>query len=130
MNLLKHENILLSNDVPYDDRRALVWVIDGECLFDIALHKDHAEFFLNHDEVLDISKLYPEHSGLTVRFMKNNEILQDLQTTEYFGSILLSEPTVLHLEDYPYGRYVTSPYAKFDGEKFIILNMNMEGLKP
>lgn len=130
MSILKDEDLLLARDVPRDDRRALVWIIDGECLHDLPLHKDHAEFFLNHDAVLDISHLFPEHSGLTVRFMKNNEVLQDFQTTEYFGSILLSEPTVLHLDHYPYGRYVVSPYAKFDGEKFIITNRNMEGLNP
>lgn len=108
----------------------LVWVIDGDCLYDLPLSQEHAAIFLDHDEVLDISENYPDHDGITVRFIKNGEILEDLQTTEYFGSILLSSPTVLDLRDYPYGRYVESPNAKFDGEKFIITNRDLTGYMP
>lgn len=108
----------------------LVWIINGDCLYDLPLSQEHAQIFLQHDSVVDISENYPEHDGLTVRFIKNNETLEELQTTEYFGSILLSDPTVLDLRDYPYGRYVESPNAKFDGEKFIITNRDVTGYMP
>lgn len=108
----------------------LVWIIDGDCLYDLPLSQEHSEIFLNHDEVIDISNEYPDHDGITVRFIKDGNIIEDLQTTEYFGSILLSSPFVVNLFDYPYGRYVESPNAKFDGEKFIITNRDMNGYMP
>lgn len=109
---------------------ALVWVIDGDCLYDIATKQEYADMFMLSDEILDISQDYPEHNGITVRFIRNNITVNDLQTTEYFGSILLSNPSVLNLLNYPYGRYVQSPNATFDGEKFIITNRNMTGFLP
>jgi len=109
---------------------ALVWVIGQECLYDLPLSQEHSSIFLDSEECLDISEEYPDHDGITVRFIKNGETLEELQTTEYFGSILLSNPTVLKLEDYPYGRYVESPHALFDGEKFIITDRDITGFMP
>jgi hypothetical protein len=106
----------------------LVWIIDEECLFDMPIIEDYADIFRNCDEVIDISDEYPDYDGIVVRFMKNGEVLEELKTTEYFGSILLSEPLVLRLTEWPYGRYVMSPNAKFDGEKFIITNRNVTNL--
>lgn len=106
---------------------ALVWVIDGQCLYDIPTWQQYVDMFVNSDSVLDISSLYPDHDGITVRFIKNQQVVNELQTSEYFGSILLSSPTVLDLNDYPYGRYVVSPDAAFDGEQFIITNRDMTG---
>lgn len=108
----------------------LVWIIDGDCLYDLPIWKEYEDMFLNNDEVLDISSDYPDHNGITVRFMKNGNIINELQTSEYFGSILLSNPTVLNLFEYPYGRYVQSPDAKFDGEKFILTKRDMTNLMP
>lgn len=98
----------------------LVWIIDGQCLYDLPLDNNIAEIFLNHDQVIDVSDKYPEHNGITVEFYKNNEILETFQTSEYFGSILLSSPVVLNLFEYENGIYVMSPNAIFDGQKFII----------
>ena len=112
------------------DGVALVWVIDGDCLYDIPAWQEYVDMFLSTDEVIDISADYPDHDGLTLRFMKNGTMIDELQTSEYFGSILLSDPTVLNLADYPYGRYVVSPDAKFDGEKFIITNRDITGYLP
>lgn len=100
----------------------LVWVINGDCLYDLALSQEHASIFLESDEILDISIEHSDHTGITLRFLKNGLILEEIQTTEYFGSILLSNPQVLNLLDYPNGKKVESPYARFDGEKFIILS--------
>lgn len=107
---------------------ALVWAIDGQCLYDTALSLEHAEIFLSTDEVVDISDNYPEHDGIVVRLLKNHETLLELMTSEYFGNILLSTPKVLKLADYPYGIYVVSPNALFDGEKFIITNRDVSNL--
>jgi hypothetical protein len=108
----------------------LVWVIDEDCLYDLPLTIEHAQIFLNANEVLDISEEYPDHNGITVRMIKDGNILEDFQTNEYFGSILLSNPRVLKLSDYPYGLYVTSPYAKFIDNKFVLTDRDMNGLVP
>ena len=107
---------------------ALVWVIDGDCLYDLPLSVEHAEIFMSADEVQNISSEYPEHEGMVVRLLEQGETKLELMTTEYFGSVLLSNPQVLNLLDYPYGDYVVSPFAKFDGEKFIILNRDVTNL--
>lgn len=99
--------------------KALVWVIDGQCLYDLPLNKEYADMFLETDNVVDISSSYPDHDGLTVQLRKGEEVLEELQTSEYFGSILLSDPQVLDLSAYPGGNSVLSPNAMFDGEKFI-----------
>lgn len=108
----------------------LVWVIDGDCLYDLPLSQEHADIFLTADSVEDVSELFPDHSGITVRFVKDGDTLANLSTSEYFGSILLSDPQVVDLRDYPYGRYVVSPNAKFDGEKFIITDRDVTNLVP
>ena len=87
---------------------ALVWVIDGDCLYDLPLSVEHAEIFMSADEVQNISSEYPEHEGMVVRLLQQGETKLELMTTEYFGSILLSSPQVLNLLDYPYGDYVVS----------------------
>jgi hypothetical protein len=130
------EEMLTDTDITYFrgegnvDGVALVWVIDEDCLYDIPTYQEHADMFLSSDQVIDISSDYPDHDGLTLRFMKNDTIVNELQTSEYFGSILLSNPLVINLLDYPYGRYVISPDAKFDGEQFIITDRNVTGYLP
>ena len=104
---------------------ALVWIIDGDCLYDIPVISKHVSMFTDSDSILDVSEEYPDHDGITVRFTKNAEIVEDFQTSEYFGSILLSNPQVESLLKYPYGKYVISPNATFDGEKFIITDRDV-----
>ena len=106
----------------------LVWIIDGDCLYDLAVKAEYISMFIESDEVLDVSDEYPDYDGITVRFTKNGEAVEDFQTSEYFGSILLSEPQVLSLLDYPRGHFVQSPNAKFDGEKFIITDRDITAL--
>ena len=108
----------------------LVWVIDTQCVYDLPVTQQHAAIFTEADEVVDISEDYPEHDGITVRFLKAGQVLEELQTTEYFGSILLSNPLVLNLGDYPYGMYVMSPNALFIDNQFVILDTDMDTLKP
>jgi hypothetical protein len=52
----------------------LCWVIDGDVLYDYPLSVEHSKIFLECDEIIDISEQYPDHDGITVRFMKNEEI--------------------------------------------------------
>jgi hypothetical protein len=106
----------------------LVWVIDQQCVYDLPLSAEHAAIFIEATEVVDISEEYPEHEGVTVRFIKDNQVLEELQTTDYFGSILLSDPLVLRLGDYPYGMYVMSPNALFVDNEFVILDTDMTTL--
>jgi len=106
----------------------LVWVIDGDCLYNLAVKTEYVSVFTESDEILDVSDEYPDYDGITVRFIKNGEIVEDFQTSEYFGSIILSEPQVLSLFDYPYGHFVESPNAQFDGEKFIITNRDITAM--
>jgi hypothetical protein len=108
---------------------ALVWIIDGQCLYDIPTWERYVDMF-TLSEVVDISEDYPDHDGITVRFIKDGETVDELQTSEYFGSILLSDPLVKRLGDYPYGRYVISPNATFDGESFTLTNRDMTYLQP
>lgn len=105
---------------------ALVWIIDGDCLYDLPVLAEHVPMFTDYDDVLDVSEEYPDHDGITVRFIKNTDEI-DFHTSEYFGNILLSNPQIESLIKYPYGKYVESPYAKFDGEKFIVTNRDLTG---
>lgn len=109
---------------------ALVWVIGEDCLYDLPLSVEHAQIFLDADEVIDISDQYPDHNGITVSLIKEGTVLEDFQTSEYFGSILLSNPQVLKLIDYPYGMYVSSPNAKFINNQFVLTDRDMNGLVP
>ena len=128
--MLTDSSILYARGNDGIDGVALVWVIGQECLYDIPVWQEYSDMFLASEEVIDISLDYPDHEGLTVRFIKDGETVGELQTSEYFGSILLSNPTVLKLGEYPYGRYVQSPNALFDGEKFIITDRDITGFLP
>jgi hypothetical protein len=110
--------------------KALVWVIDGDCLYDLALDNHYADMFLSVTSAEDVSSEYPDHDGISVRLFKDDEALEDFCTSEYFGSILLSSPIVLNLGDYAYGRYVVSPNARFDGQQFYILDQDVSQLMP
>lgn len=108
----------------------LVWIIDGQCLYDLPIWERYVDMFTLSDEVVDISAYYPDHDGITVGFIKDGETVDEFQTSEYFGSILLSDPLVVNLGDYAYGRYVVSPHATFDGQSFTITNRDMTNLLP
>jgi hypothetical protein len=109
---------------------ALVWIIDQDCLYDLAVLPEYVSMFTEYDEILDVSENYENHDGITIRFIKGDNPGIDFQTSEYFGSILLSNPQIKSLLKYPYGQYVQSPYAMFDGEKFIITNRDLSGYPP
>lgn len=119
---------ILYADIPAGE--PLVWIIDGDCLYDLPVKNEYVNMFLNSDTIEDVSENYAYHNGIAVRFKKESQFIYDYLTSEYFGSILLSEPQVINLKDYPYGRYVMSPHAKFDGSKFIILDQDVSEMIP
>jgi hypothetical protein len=114
----------------HGESHALAWIIDGECLYDLALNDDYAKLFLFTDKIEDISGLYPDNAGLTLRFFKDEEILEEININEYFGSILLSTHKVINLMGHAYGDYVTSPYANFINNEFIVSDQDMTTLEP
>jgi hypothetical protein len=123
--LNEEKNMINEEQVIGRGGMAIVWTIDGDCLYDLPVAPEYVSMFTESDEVLDISSTYPSHDGITVRFVKDGQTVEDFQTSEYFGSILLSENILVDLLKYPYGRYVESPNAKFDGEKFIITDRDV-----
>lgn len=109
---------------------ALAWIIDTECVYAIALNEQYATMFKECNNAIDISSEYPDHDGITVRLMKDDTILEDFQTSEYFGSILLSNPLVLDLADHAYGVYVEANKASFINNEFVLKNLDMTSLNP
>lgn len=100
----------------------ICFVIDQDNLYDLAVSKEHADIFFNYDQIIDISNEYPDHNGIVVRFLKNNEILEELKTTEYFGSILLSDPLIVNYLCHPYGHFAESLYSKFINYEFVLID--------
>lgn len=108
----------------------LVFVIDTECVYDFVVNSYGVDLFTNNKGISDISNEYPDHDGITVKIIKENDDFEIFQTSEYFGSILLSNYIAVSAVDYPYGHHVLSPNAKFDGERFIIKNASVASLYP
>lgn len=108
----------------------LAWIIDEECVYTLPLNKEYAEIFLKCNNAEDLSDSYPDHNGLTVKLLKDNEELEIIQTSEYFGSILLSNPLVVNLYDYEYGEYVEANEAQFINNQFILKREDMSLLNP
>lgn len=128
--MLTDNNLLYTRGNDGINGVAIAWVIEGEVPYCIPTWQEFADMFMFHDEIVDISLDYPDHDGITVRFIKNEEVINELQTTEYFGSILLSNPLAVKVADYAYGRYVMGGDATFDGEKFTITDRDLTGYLP
>jgi hypothetical protein len=110
--------------LPQDERgdgAPLTWVIGEDVLYAAALNRETALMFLEHDEALDVSSEHPDHDGITVQFKKDGQVINELQTTEFFGSILLSNPKVINLKGHKRGQYIEVP-AKFINNEFFSLN--------
>ena len=120
--MITDENITYVYERDNSQGAPLVFVIDEECLYDFVVTPYGVDLFSKNKGISDLSLEYPEHDGKTLQIIKENDEIEIYQTSEYFGSILLSNPTVVSALDYPYGHHVVSPHAKFDGEKFMIKN--------
>ena len=124
-------------DLTYDPRiptsvvgMPLVFVIDGQCVYDFPSNKYGSELLFNNEGILDVSGEYPDNDGVTVKIIIDEENFEVLKTSEYLGSILLTPHSVFCLFDYPFGAYVISPNATFDGTQFTILDRDMDTLDP
>jgi len=95
-------------------------VIDGDVLYTAPVWATFGQVLLNATGFRDVSSTYPEHIGMTIEILSNEEVVETWQTTEYVGSILLSEPLILDISKYENGEYVEDLKASFDGIKFII----------
>lgn len=127
--------MITDNDLKYihDHEKlghALSWVIDGECVYDIALNDKYAEIFLLSDTIEDVSLEYPDLPGITVRFFKNGLPIEELNTSEYFGSVLLTPHLVINLHGHTNGWYVSGANAQFVDKQFVILDRTPEEIDP
>jgi hypothetical protein len=111
------------------DGAPLSWVIGEDVLYTIAVNRETALMFLGHDEVIDISSEHPEHDGITVQFKKNGAVIEELQTSEYFGSILLSNPKIINLLGHKRGHLVTPP-ASFINNEYVISDEFLNNREP
>jgi len=129
--------MLTDNDITYswnkdnpDERgSALAFIIDEDVVYDALFYNWAADMILRADSFVEISQDNATDS-IVISILENGVELDQLQTTEYFGSILLSNPTIKDLNAYPYGRYVIAPNAKFVNNEFVVLDMSTEGLPP
>ena len=95
-------------------------VIDGEVLYTAPVWSSFGQILLDATEFRDVSSTYPTHDGITIEILSNEEVVETWQTSEYVGSILLSEALILDLSKYENGGHVEDLKASFDGTKFII----------
>lgn len=109
---------------------ALAWIIEEDCVFTNVMNKQYFDLFTSFDNAIDISDQYPEHNGITVRLIKDDVILEDFQTSEYFGSILLSNPIIIDIMEYPYGAYVEPFKCKFIKDQFVFSEIDISNLDP
>jgi hypothetical protein len=99
---------------------AIALVIDGEVLYTSAVLGTFGKILLDAKGFKDVSSAYPQHTGMTVEILSGEEVVETWQTTEYVGSILLSDPLILDIGQYENREYVDDLNATFDGTKFII----------
>lgn len=97
---------------------AIGFVIDQDLVYDVPAWKSFYDLLISADDFIDISEQYPEHVGLTIGIVKLSEIVEIFQTTEYLGSILLSNPLILDMSQYKNGENVVTP-AKFINNEFV-----------
>jgi hypothetical protein len=99
----------------------LAFIIDQEVLYTIPTSNLGSDLFLNFTDAVDVSEDFPENDGLTIRFMNDETELETLHTSEYFGSILLSNPRVINLLNHKRG-YATGTPANFINNEFYVLD--------
>jgi hypothetical protein len=107
---------------------AVAWVIDSDVVYEHVISKDVFNLFSLSDEIIDVSERYSPDGYLYISFIKDGKEIDVLKTSEYFGSILLSNPLMINLLNHKNGRYVFSPNAKFINYEFLITDRNVEQL--
>jgi hypothetical protein len=99
----------------------LAFIIGEDVLYTYPFNERGTNLCLNFTDAIDVSNDFPENEGLTIKFMKNETELETLNTSEYFGSILLSNPKVINLVNHKRG-YATGEPAKFIDNEFYVLD--------
>ena len=128
--MLKDSDLVHEYD-PNNLGLALCWVIDQDVVYDMALNYEMGKFFLNAKDFSDVSGLYQENDGITIRITNLDNTYTDFNTSEYFGSVLLSNPIIVNLDNHKNGAYVVSFNAKFINYEFIIpQSSNPQSLDP
>lgn len=100
---------------------ALAFVIEEDVVYTIPASELGTNLFLSFTDAVDVSEDFAENEGLTVKLINNGLDLETLNTSEYFGSILLSNPKVINLLNHKRGYAVIEP-AKFIENEFYILD--------
>lgn len=118
-----------NKDNPTDRAAALAFIIGEDVVYDAPFYDWAADMFLRADSFIEVTQ-ETQSDKIIISILENNVELDQLETTEYFGSILLSNPTIKDLNSYAYGRYVVSPHAKFINNEFVVLDMVTDGLPP
>lgn len=118
-----------NKDNPTDRAAALAFIIGEDVVYDAPFYDWAADMFLRADSFIEVTQ-ETQSDKIIISILENNVELDQLETTEYFGSILLSNPTIKDLNSYAYGRYVVSPHAKFINNEFVVLDMITDGLPP
>lgn len=99
----------------------LAFIIEEDVLFTYPFNERGANLFLNFTDAIDVSDDFPENDGITIKFMNNETELETLHTSEYLGSILLSNPKVVNLLNHKRG-YATGEPANFINNEFYVLD--------
>lgn len=118
-----------NKDNPTDRAAALAFIIGEDVVYDAPFYDWAADMFLRADSFIEVTQ-ETQSDKIIISILENDVELDQLETTEYFGSILLSNPTIKDLNSHAYGRYVVSPHAKFINNEFVVLDMVTDGLPP
>ena len=95
-------------------------VIDKEVLYTAPVLHTFGQILLNATNFKDVSSMYPDHNGITIEILLGEQVVETWQTTEYVGSIILSNALILDIGQYDNKEYVDDLNSTFDGTKFII----------
>lgn len=96
----------------------LGWVIDNNLLYTLSLEEENALLFLDIKNIEDITLESENTAGITLKITDSNDSITIFQTSEYFGSILLSSPTVVNLLKHNRG-WMAFPPAQFINNSFV-----------
>ena len=100
----------------------LAFIIEEDVLYCYPFNERGAYLSLNFTDAIDVSGDIPSNeSNLTIKLMNNEVELETLQVSEYFGSILLSNPKIVNVLNHKRG-YATGAPAKFIDNEFYVLD--------
>jgi hypothetical protein len=114
--MLKENNMFFNPSQGSGHGLALGWVVDSVCVHSMILSKEFADIFLTSDTTIDITPVNNLNNKINIRFLKNNEVLEEIEVSEKFGSILLSNPKIINLSFHKFG------YLVEDDKEYIFEN--------